>query len=222
MSRIAQHFGLVALLAVLLVSGCKLVKNEPQGAAEDKRTGAAQQQQSKFDAIAGELWQAKVLPYLDQQASGLAELKTATAKDLQAAGEEFGYRAGGDGTPWSFATRFSGQIVAANTDTRAATAQIDIDGDGAADAKVQLGPVIRGTALRDVLAFISFSDYSDQIEFASLSRALNTRAYEETLAAFPREDLVGRTVTVLGAFTLRDAAAEVLVTPAALTEGAAE
>lgn len=207
----ALRIGLVALLALLPVAGCKLVKNEPEGSA-----GAAEPAPSTLDALVAGMWQEKVLPHLEAEAVDLAVLAPAIAQDLGAAGERHGYRAGGDGTPWSFATRFRGRIVTADTESRAATAGVDIDGDGAAEATIQLGPVIRGTALRDVLPFLSFSDFADQIEFASLSRALNARAYEETLAGLPREGLTGRAVAVLGAFTLRDGDGEILVTPVAL------
>ncbi len=218
MSSLKPYFVPVAFLALLLLAGCKLVKNEPEGAADGKAAGGAQQP-SKFEVMADEIWQAKVLPYLEEEATELSLLKTAIAEDPAAAGDSYGYRAGSEGTPWSFAARFSGQVVDAKTDTRAATARVDIDGDGTADATVQLGPVIRGTALRDVLPFISFSDFSDQIEFANLSRALHAKAYDEVLAGFPREDLAGKQVTVLGVFTQRDGATEILVTPVALSEG---
>jgi len=218
MSRLTPYLVPVAFLALLVLAGCKLVKNEPEGAA-DGNAAAGAQQPSKFEVMAEEMWQAKVLPYLEEEATELSLLKAAIAQDAATAGDSYGYRAGGEGTPWSFATRFSGQVVDAKTDTRAATARVDIDGDGTADATLQLGPVIRGTALRDVLPFISFSDVSDQIEFANLSRALNAKAYDEVLAGFPREGLAGKQVTVLGAFTLRNAAGEILVTPVALSEG---
>ena len=71
--------------------------------------------------------------------------------------------------------------MAAKTDTRAATADVDIDGDGTADATVQLGPVIRGTTLRDVQPFFDFTAFRDQIAFAELARALNDQAYKTAL-----------------------------------------
>ncbi len=63
----------------------------------------------------------------------------------------------------------TGKIVVANLDTRARTVGLDTDGDGAADVTVQLGPVIKGSALRDVAPFYNFDDFRDQIEFAKLS-----------------------------------------------------
>ena len=106
-----------------------------------------------------------------------------------------------------------GTVVAAKTDTRAATADIDTDGDGTADATVQLGPVIRGTTLRDVQPFIDFTAYRDQIAFAELARALNDQAYETALEGVPKDGLVGKKVTLVGAFTLKAAGDPILITP---------
>ena len=58
---------------------------------------------------------------------------------------------------------------------------------------MQLGPVIRGTTLRDVQPFIDFTAYRDQIAFAELARALNDQAYKTALEAVPRDGLVGKT-----------------------------
>ena len=124
-----------------------------------------------------------------------------------------GYRPKSEGAPWNFPVRATGTVVAAKTDTRAATADIDIDGDGKADATVQLGPVIRGTTLRDVQPFIDFTAYRDQIAFAELARALNDQAYKTALEAVPRDALVGKKVTLVGAFTMKAAGDPILITP---------
>ena len=41
---------------------------------------------------------------------------------------------------------------------------------------VLTGPVIRGTALRDALPFIQFSQFTNQLEYARVSNALNDRS----------------------------------------------
>ncbi|WP_159591739.1 DUF2291 family protein [Chelativorans xinjiangense] len=206
---------MVSLLVAASLAGCKLVKNE----GETGTGGTAQG--SKLDTLVDEMWRARVVPHFEERAVDLAILVPAVGSGLEAAGLEYGYRAGGEGTPWTFATRFSGRVVAANTETRAATATIDIDGDGTADATVQLGRVIRGTALRDALPFVSFTDFADQIEFAGFSRALNSRAYAEALEALPRETLEGRTLSGVGAFTMRGQTDEILITPIAVEIGPA-
>lgn len=205
---------ILALLAATAPAGCKLVKNPDP--AELAAAAAAPQ-----GGAAGvpEMWTDRVLPHMETAAVDLAELRPAIAAGLDAAGEAHGSRARSEGAPWNFPVRTTGTILAANTESRAATAEIDIDGDGAADATVQLGPVIRGTTLRDVLPFIDFTAYRDQIEFAELARGLNAQAYETALAGIPRDGLAGRGITLVGAFTLKSAADPVLITPVAVELG---
>src|SRR3546814_4564518 len=49
------------------------------------------------------------------------------------------------------AVRLTGKVLAVTGGERARSMTIDTDGDGSVDAIVQLGPVVRGTALRDAL-----------------------------------------------------------------------
>jgi predicted lipoprotein len=76
---------------------------------------------------------------------------------------------------------------------------------------LQLGPVIKGSALRDIAPFYVFTDFRDQIEFAKLARALNTTA--SASLALPEGDLTGKTVTFLGALSLRSATDPILIVP---------
>jgi len=83
-----------------------------------------------------------------------------------------------------------------------------------ADARVQLGPVFRGTALRDALPFIRFGDFTNQMEYAAVSRLLHERVAEGVLAGVDRATLAGRRVRFQGAFTRQ--AGEPLVAPVLL------
>lgn len=48
--------------------------------------------------------------------------------------------------------------------------------DGRADLAIATGAAIDGTALRDALPFIQFSQFVNQVEFAQVAAALNARA----------------------------------------------
>jgi predicted lipoprotein len=200
---------LAALVAATAPAGCKLVKNPDP--AELAARQAAEKEGGGADVPA--MWTAQVLPHMNEAATDLATLKPAIAAGLDPPGQAHGYRPNSEGAPWNFPVRLEGTVVAAKTDTRAATADVDIDGDGTADATVQLGPVIRGTTLRDVQPFIDFSAYRDQIAFAELARGLNDQAYKRALESLPREELVGKKVSVVGAFTMKAASDPILITP---------
>ena len=60
-------------------------------------------------------------------------------------------------------------------------------GGSLGSATVQIGPVIRGTALRDAVSFIRFNDFANQFEFAAVSNALHERVLRDVVgAARPR------------------------------------
>ena len=89
------------------------------------------------------------------------------------AGRKYGYRAKEGSEPWTFAVAIDGKIVAAETTSRAATISVDTGGDGKIAAIVQIGPAMRGTALRDALDFVSFNDFKNQIDYAQFGKAFN-------------------------------------------------
>ncbi len=208
---------MIMILAVAAgLGGCKLEKNEI-ATGDQAQQVVSSQPGGDMNLLVADIWDTQVVPHLEDTSTDMKTLVDAIAADRDGAGEAHGYRPSSEGSPWNFAARVSGTIVSAKTDTRAATADVDLDGDGAADVTLQLGPVIKGTALRDILPFVDFSSFTDQIEFAHLSRALNNRAYESALEKLPREALVGSQVDALGAFTVRGGEKSFLVTPVSMS-----
>ena len=92
-----------------------------------------------------------------------------------------------------------GIIVHVDTSSRVGTASIDVaPPDGRPDALVMIGPVLRGTALRDALDFIRFTDFTNQIQFAAVANALNDRVRDTTLKDVSPSALEGHRVQLLG------------------------
>jgi predicted lipoprotein len=198
--------------AGLVLSSCRLVATADVQAIE-KVNGAAA---FDPDGMVADMWPSKVAPYLQKKAGSFAEVHGLAAKNPDAAGARYGYRAKSDGTPWTYVIQLEGVVLAANTQSRAATMDVDTTGSGKVDAVVQLGPVMRGTALRDALDFVKFGDFTNQIDYAQFGKAFNTYAYKSTLERLPRDALVGKRVKVLGAYTVAGGDGPPLVTPAAV------
>jgi predicted lipoprotein len=169
--------------------------------------------------MVNEMWDAKVIPYLTAKAGDFAVVRDLAAKNPDEAGARFGYRAKEGSTPWTYVIKAQGRIIAANTQSRAATIDVDVDQDGKADMVVQIGPALRGTTLRDSLDFVSFNSFTNQIDYAQFGKAFNTRVNASVLQSLPRDGLVGRTVTVLGTYAREPGGTPPLVTPAELTLG---
>ncbi len=215
-----RHSILISALAVGLitsVSGCKIVKNPDPSTTEEAT--ASTSDEARMAALAREIWAPKVLPMVAEHLVPLAELRASLAQDVDAAGKAHGLRPDGEANPWNFAVSGSGTILEAKTQSRAAKLQLDTDADGVADVTIQLGPVIRGTAVRDAMPFLTFSDFRDQIEFAKLAAGLNAMAHEGVTV--PDGDLIGQTVRFEGIFTFKNLTTAPEIVPTSLTfEGA--
>lgn len=81
--------------------------------------------------------------------------------------------------------------------------------------RIQTGPAINGTELRDATNKFPFGDFTNQIAYQNAASALNSELKTAVLAPFASVDLAGKTVTVTGAFTLINPDAW-LVTPVQL------
>jgi predicted lipoprotein len=97
---------------------------------------------------------------------------------------------------------FTGTLAAVDRRSRVGVARVTLGGGSLGSATVQIGPVIRGTALRDAVSFIRFNDFANQFEFAAVSNALHDRVLRDVVGALDLEAVVGQSVTVLGAATV--------------------
>lgn len=78
--------------------------------------------------------------------------------------------------------------------------------------RVQMGPAINGTELRDATGEIQFGQFKNQIDYQDAAAALNDELKAQILADIDQATLTGRTATVTGAFTLINPASW-LITP---------
>lgn len=140
-----------------------------------------------FDAgayVAG-IWSTQVLP---KAKSSSTELRDALAGGAA------------DGSP--VFVRAHGTIVRVDRTSRVGLALLDLHpGDGVPDVAVQIGPVLRGTALRDALPFIRFGDFANQVQFADVANALNAQVTTTVLDDLDVGSLEGRALTCWGAAT---------------------
>ncbi|WP_295074487.1 DUF2291 family protein [Tabrizicola sp.] len=194
-----SHVVALCLMAALALPGCKIVKTVAEGEGAAAVAGEAGDD-ARIAALLDKTYDAELLPLL-AKALPVADLRAALAGGLEAAGAAHGNKGSGEGAAWNFAVKGEGKVVEANLTSRARKAMVDTDGDGAADVMLQLGPVIKGSSLRDVAPFYRFGDFRDQIEFAKLARALNDRA--STALVVPEGELVGKSVSFAGTVDLK-------------------
>jgi predicted lipoprotein len=160
----------IILVACLFLSACVPWTVRPIGESDEINKGP-------FDSSAyvSSIWQSKVLP------------AAATAPNLTADSR--------CATPCL--VKGNGKVTRVETSSRTGLAFVELSGGGS--AALQIGPAIRGTALRDALPFIQFSQFTNQLEFARVGNALNDRVEKTALAGVAPPRLKGAEIEFSGA-----------------------
>ncbi len=207
-----------ALLVAVGLTGCAKVPGVyvyvPAG-----DTAAAAGGAQTFDATTyvDGIWKSRVLPTVEKDAVEAAVLLPALDADQEDASQKYGHQAG-TGSPYAFLVRGSGTVtkVDAEAPTHPATVRLDGVKGGTDSVQVVTGPVIAGTALRDAVGFVKFSDFTNQLDYADAGTQLNEKVKSDVLATVDASSLEGKKVTFEGAFSLV-APGVVLVVPTSLT-----
>jgi predicted lipoprotein len=110
--------------------------------------------------------------------------------------------AGAPGRTSSF-VKLTGTVTAIDRKSRVGLARLHVTDGAQGEVAIQIGPVVRGTALRDATSFIRFNDFANQFEYAAVSNALHERVLRDVVAPLDLDALTGKRVTVLGAATLQ-------------------
>jgi predicted lipoprotein len=201
----------ILLLLPILLLGCKIATIRPIE-SKDEAPGS-----QAFDAGAyvDTLWNEDVPAALDE-AVDLEELLLAFEADPALAGERWGRREGSG--PFHVIVTGSARVAAVDTSSRTGLAEIDVEVPGSTErVHLQIGPVLRGTSIRDALPTVSFDQFVNQIQFADVANELNARVEREVVGDLDREALAGKAVGFVGMVTLGEP--PLTVTPVRLEVG---
>ncbi|CEP35075.1 Uncharacterized periplasmic lipoprotein [Halomonas sp. R57-5] len=138
----------------------------------------------------------EIQAYVENNAVDASVLAPEVLQDASAAGERYGVAAGiGHIVPLSL----SGVVV----EGRGGVYTLEV-ADVPSDIviRVQTGPAINGTTLRDTTGNIQFGDFTNQIEYQDVGAALNDEMKRQVLADISGQDLAGKTLEVVGSFTM--------------------
>ncbi|ASV85017.1 hypothetical protein CES85_5821 [Ochrobactrum quorumnocens] len=137
----------------------------------------------------------KVKASVEERAADAVEVGTALAADKDAAGKKYGV---GSVNP-VISIKFTGTVEERKSNYNV----IKVDGfpEGMA-IRVQTGPAVNGTDLRDATGTIEFGQFKNQIEFQNAGSALNNEMKKQVLEGVDVNNLVGKTVSVTGVFKL--------------------
>ncbi|MGF4041771.1 DUF2291 family protein [Paenarthrobacter nitroguajacolicus] len=146
-------------------------------------------------AYANERFESEVATRIRDNAVDLATLNSELAKGADPS--KFG-KSAGSSSAYSFPVKFeatagtpAGSILPVTVDKIPENVKV----------QVQVGPAVNGTALRDAPGSIQFNDFTNQLEFQKIATELNNQARERVLSKVDSASLVGKKVSIVGAFT---------------------
>lgn len=175
------------ILVVAMALNTKVVKIGSQAAAQPGAFSPADYGQSEFP---------KIQAAIGARAVDAATLEAAIAKDQTAAGEKYGVQ-GGIGP--EFSVKFTGVAGKQNFGVY----YVNVPGvPSSLTIRVQTGPAINGTDVRDATGLISFGQFTNQIDYQNAGSALNNEIKKHILAKVDTSRLTGKTISVVGAFQL--------------------
>ena len=199
----------LGLAALAVLAGCKIV-SIGSGPLEDGAFDAA--------AYAEGIWASQALPHLQSVAQPIDLVLAAVEADIDTAGSTYGHRPATEGSAWTFVVSGRGKATAKNTESRTGTLTITVEGATPVEVPIQIGPVVRGNSVRDALPFVSFKDFTNQLEFADVGKALTALSVAGTAKA-AQAAKVGDIVNFTGVMSLNSSTDRILVTPVLLEIG---
>jgi len=207
-----------AVVCLALIGACTVVKiEEGDGDGSDQyatwtKTGTGFQAAEYVAAV----WDERILPVYEEQAVDYTTVLSSLRADRQEAIEKYGL-ARETGEPFFvFKVRGTSRVVEYDDSSRNGVIRVDLEpADGEVDATLQVGPVVRGTAIRDSMEFIRFTDVGNQLQFAALANELNARMRRDSVEPLDLPGIVGKRISFLGAFRLEETQAleEIVLTP---------
>jgi predicted lipoprotein len=156
------------------------------------------------------IWDAKVVPAIVNNAIEADTLLAAIHQNAEEAGQKYGRREATN--PFNYLIKGAGTITDVRTQSRAGTALLQLGGAAAQTLVLQVGPVVTGTAIRDASGVVNFNQFTNQIDFADVSKEMNSLARKSAFGETDPTTLKDKKVRFWGAFTDHPGS-EVKVTP---------
>ncbi|SDJ52993.1 DUF2291 family protein [Aliiruegeria lutimaris] len=131
-----------------------------------------------------------------ERAPEAVQLATEMAEDKKAAMAKYG-------TPTSIGAVMPVTLTGIVGEGKSGIFYVEVDGlPEGTKVRVQTGPAINGTDLRDFPGDIAFGQFKNQIEYQNAGAGINRAMAAEVLESLDRDNLPGKTVSLTGAFNL--------------------
>ncbi|MDD3904021.1 MAG: DUF2291 domain-containing protein [Sphaerochaeta sp.] len=202
--RVSLFFCILLVVFGVLGSSCTIKKHDETDQTKADNEIEIYFGNTGFDAkqYVNEIWADQVVPYIQEKAVPLDILMPALANEALDVSKKYGYRVGEEGTFYNFAVKGRVRIVEINQESRNGLMYVDASPySGEKEYVLQIGPVFKGTSIRDILDFISLNDFENQVEFARLANEFNFKVRDEVLYDLSYENLLGSEVDIVAVFS---------------------
>lgn len=169
-----------------------------------------------FDPIAeaNKFWNEKSKDYFSSNAVDFVTLLEESQGNFKNVAGKYGHYSMGDKGELSFIVKGSGTVTEVKNKLKSGFIQVKLDGADK-DVRLQVGPVFKGTAVRDSISLISVNDYQNQVEWANISIAFHKLIEQEILSKLDISGSQGKHVEFTGCFTVAPGG-KINITPVAL------
>ena len=204
---------LVLITLCLALTGCVKVVPLNSGAS-GTNTGDTKGTDENFDAAAfiSKNFGSKFVPELEKNAVDFTALMKESGGKLDTVGKKYGHRATADSS-YNYVVKGTAKVDEIKTELRAGYVTLKFDGyTGSEPVQLQVGPVFKGTALRDSIPSIKFDDFRNQVTYAAISTELHKYVTQKVLPGSKPADWKGKAIEFEGAFA-DDGSGTIVITP---------
>lgn len=192
---------LIISICILTVS-CVFVPIDPEKGNSKGNVISSGEKAIDLAVYLGDYLESAILPEIQERRTDLSNLISAAASGWETSGETYGVRKGEIGAKYNFIVHDTATVLEVNTESRAGFITIECEGlKTDYSIAIMIGPVLRGTAIRDSLVCVDFNQFVNQMDFAGLANELNKIGNENVLQNVDFETLSGKTIEFTGSFT---------------------
>ena len=205
---------LLAAALILLTCDITIVYDEkPQTQINEQGEEVVVAKLTFAEQYALDNWDDKIMPTIRERAVEMESFIKEIQADLAAAGKKYGNRAN-ETSPWSFCLKGKVKVLEVENPEKASQTRLLLDAapyDGKADLKLQVSTVLKTNAIRDGVGFLKLDDFTNQVEFAELTKTFNNKVKQSVLNGLDTAALVGKEINLLGCVSTQKAELEDLL-----------
>ncbi len=143
------------------------------------------------------MWDSQIVPEITGEATDLATLLTESEGKPSSVADKYAVGS----SKKCFAVKGTGTVASVKDGNNGALI-VTLDGySGDAEISIQVGPVYKGTTIRDSLSFLSAQDFTNQVEWAEISSSINAKVASSVVADLDTASAAGKKITFTGTFS---------------------